>query len=214
LAIARGSLAPRGPPGATEERAHSIELREKEWGIAARIRERALADAREHVGPLLSELSAVRAALRLQKTHIGELEAEVQQLSGVIERAISKNRTATAKHAPIPRATVRLKPNPKPNQPGRRSRSTAPGRKTLGTGIVLLIDFATRRVSRFNGGSLLLVAAADVLSLVNTFVHRSNGWQALVPPGSGLSAASLVLLLIAGARWWIFTGSPATGPRP
>src|ERR1700722_14970511 len=31
-----------------ELKGHSIELREKEWDLAARIRERALADAREH----------------------------------------------------------------------------------------------------------------------------------------------------------------------
>jgi hypothetical protein len=33
----------------TELRSHSVELREKEWDLAARVRERALADAREQV---------------------------------------------------------------------------------------------------------------------------------------------------------------------
>src|SRR5450755_3851811 len=42
----------------TDARARSLELREKEWDMAARIRERALADAREQVNVLLRELAS------------------------------------------------------------------------------------------------------------------------------------------------------------
>src|SRR5271168_4648509 len=48
----------------TEVRAHSVELREKEWDLAARVRERALADAREHINTLMKELAIDRAQLR------------------------------------------------------------------------------------------------------------------------------------------------------
>ena len=114
---------------ATEERARSIELREKEWDIAARVRERALADARDQINELMSQLSADRATLRLQTTHMAELEAQVgqlrEQLKGVIQHAIAKNRAATTKNASTPSVVVKSKPTLKPNPPARRSRSTA-----------------------------------------------------------------------------------------
>jgi uncharacterized membrane protein len=85
---------------------------------------------------------------------------------------------------------------------------------TLVAGILLLIDFATGRASRLNTGSLILVAAADVLSLVNAFVHSRDAWTSVVPQGILLSAASTLLLLIAGARGWSLTTRRATGDRP
>jgi hypothetical protein len=51
----------------TDVRAHSVELREKEWDMAARVRERALADAREHVNVLMKELAIDRAELRARE---------------------------------------------------------------------------------------------------------------------------------------------------
>ena len=51
----------------TDLRAHSVELREKEWDLAARVRERALADAREHVNLLMKELATDRAELRARE---------------------------------------------------------------------------------------------------------------------------------------------------
>jgi hypothetical protein len=93
-----------------DERVRSVELREKEWDMAARVRERALADAREQVGLLMSELSADRAALRSRDKRIADLESHLEenrrQLATVIARATAKNR-ALATSAP------RLKAAPK-----------------------------------------------------------------------------------------------------
>jgi uncharacterized membrane protein len=79
--------------------------------------------------------------------------------------------------------------------------------------IVLLIDFATGRAGRLNMFSFVLVAAAGVLSLINAFVHSRDAWTSVVPEGISLSAASTILLLIAGARGWSLAMSRATGDR-
>ena len=95
----------------TDARARSQELREKEWDMAARVRERALTDAREHVNVLMQELVLNRAELRARDTRIAELESQLEehrrQLATVIARAISKNRAAVTKK---PRAIARVKP--------------------------------------------------------------------------------------------------------
>ena len=87
----------------TESRAHSIELREKEWDMAARVRERALADAREQVSLLMKELALDRAELRSRGVRIADLENQLEdhrnQLSSVIRRAISRNRAVGAARA-------------------------------------------------------------------------------------------------------------------
>jgi hypothetical protein len=41
----------------TDVRVRSVELREKEWDLAARVREPALADAREQINRLMKELA-------------------------------------------------------------------------------------------------------------------------------------------------------------
>src|SRR5271168_3459730 len=95
----------------TDLRVHSIELREREWDLAARVRERALADAREHVSLLMKELATDRAELRARDARIADLESQVEehrrQLATVIARAIAKNRTIAVKK---PRRPIRLKP--------------------------------------------------------------------------------------------------------
>ena len=95
----------------TEQRARSIELREKEWDIAARVRERALADAREHVNVLLKELATDRAELRARNTRIADLESQLEdyrrQLATVVTRAVAKNRALTM---PKPQRRARAKP--------------------------------------------------------------------------------------------------------
>src|SRR5450631_1061604 len=48
----------------TDARARSVELREKEWDLAARVRERALADTREQVNLLLRQLAGATGELR------------------------------------------------------------------------------------------------------------------------------------------------------
>jgi uncharacterized membrane protein len=83
----------------------------------------------------------------------------------------------------------------------------------LFAGILLLTDFATRR-ARFNRTSLILVAAAGLLSLVNAFVHSRDAWTSVVPQGILLSAASTLLLLIAGARGWRLTNDGVARSRP
>ena len=85
---------------------------------------------------------------------------------------------------------------------------------TLIAVILLLIDFATGRAGRLNAGNFILVGAAALLSLVNAFVHSRDAWTSVVPQGILLSAASTLLLLIAGGRGWSLAMSRSTGARP
>src|SRR5450631_4175168 len=95
----------------TDQRARSVELREKEWDLAARVRERALADARDHVNVLMKELATDRAELRAREARIADLESQVEehrrQLATVISRAIAKNRVLAVKKR---RRKMRAKP--------------------------------------------------------------------------------------------------------
>jgi hypothetical protein len=90
----------------TESRARSMELREKEWDIAARVRERALSETREQVNVLLKELANATAELRANKVRIAGLESQIEdhrrQLSTVIARAVSRNRMLTSKKTKAP----------------------------------------------------------------------------------------------------------------
>jgi hypothetical protein len=80
-------------------RARSMELREKEWDMAARVRERALSDTREQVNLLLKELGNATAEARAREVRIDDLEhqleAQRRQLVGVIASAVAKSRTAS-----------------------------------------------------------------------------------------------------------------------
>jgi hypothetical protein len=75
---------------------------------AARVRERALADAREQIGRLMTELSADRTALRARDRRIVDLESQLdeqrREVEIVIARAIAKNRTL--------RTPIRRRPRP------------------------------------------------------------------------------------------------------
>jgi Plasmid replication region DNA-binding N-term len=79
-----------------ESKARSIELREKEWDMAARVRERALVDTREQVNLLLKELGNATAEGRARESRIADLEnqleAQRRQLVRVIANAVEKNR--------------------------------------------------------------------------------------------------------------------------
>lgn len=92
-------------------RVHSVELREKQWDMAARVRERGLAEAREQVSLLMKELAVERAELRARDARIADLEAQLEEqrrhLATVITRAIAKNRAAAREK---PRSTSRAKP--------------------------------------------------------------------------------------------------------
>ncbi len=95
----------------TDARARSVELREKEWDMAARVRERTLADTREQVNLLMKELATDRAELRARDARITDLESQLEehrrQLSTVIARAVARNRALAAKR---PRHASRAKP--------------------------------------------------------------------------------------------------------
>jgi hypothetical protein len=82
-------------------RVHSVELREKEWDLAARVRERALAEARDQVSLLMKELAIDRAELRARDARIADLETQLeehrQQLATVIARTTAKNRSGAVK---------------------------------------------------------------------------------------------------------------------
>jgi hypothetical protein len=96
-------------------RAHSVELREKEWDMAARVRERALADTREQVNLLMRELATDRAELRARDARIADLETQVEkyriQLATVIARAVTRNRSVARK-----RVVARPKPKKRVSQ--------------------------------------------------------------------------------------------------
>ena len=77
-------------------RAQSLEMRERAYETAARERERALADSRDHLLSTLRMLESDRGALKARETRIVELESQVEdyrrQLALVITRAVAKNR--------------------------------------------------------------------------------------------------------------------------
>jgi chromosome segregation ATPase len=78
----------------------SLELREKEWDMAARVRERALADAREQVMVLVGELAVTRAELRSRERRNVDLATQVEQLREQLANLIAK---AVARHRSKPR---------------------------------------------------------------------------------------------------------------
>jgi len=125
----------------TDLRIHSVELREKQWDMAARVRERALSEAREQVGVLVGELAATRAELRSRDLQNTDLEAQIdqlrQQLAIVIAKAVARHRSrpptrARSPVAPLQRASARRKARPaltrRPSRasPKKSHRGTAP----------------------------------------------------------------------------------------
>jgi hypothetical protein len=86
-----------------EVRAQSFEMREKEFETAARERERALADSRDHLLATLRMLESDRATLRARDVRIAALEVQLEdyrrQLATVIERAVARNRTLTQRQS-------------------------------------------------------------------------------------------------------------------
>jgi Plasmid replication region DNA-binding N-term len=118
----------------TDARAHSLELREKEWDMAARVRERALADAREQVNLLLKELGKATAETRARESRIADLENQLEdqrkQLVTVIANAIAKSRASKTR----PRRGSKSKPKGKAaaqTRPAKRKTSN-PKRKPHG----------------------------------------------------------------------------------
>jgi hypothetical protein len=115
-------------------RAHSLELREKEWEAGARERERALADAREHLLLLSKSLGRDQATLQARDQRILDLEAQIeqyrQQIAGLIAGATTRHRTST-RRAVLKAADFRSRLGPKvgrAKKPGGKRRA-APKRK-------------------------------------------------------------------------------------
>jgi hypothetical protein len=113
------------------QHARAIELREKDWDLAARVRERALVEARDQVNVLLKELAADRAELRSREARIVDLESQLeayrQQLALLVTRAVARNRALKAKK-PVPRS--RKTPASKTRiRPKKRSQSKRPKRR-------------------------------------------------------------------------------------
>ena len=97
-----------------ELRAQSFSLREHEFESAARARERALADSREHLLSTLRMLEADRQTLRAKEARIADLEAQVEdcrrELATIVEEAVARNRRgAKRKHASHVRTRPRLR---------------------------------------------------------------------------------------------------------
>ena len=82
----------------------SFELREREIDAQARERERALADARDHLLSLSKALSREQATNHAQERRIAHLETEVaqyrQQIGALIAGAIAEKRPAPRRRAP------------------------------------------------------------------------------------------------------------------
>jgi len=117
----------------TAQHARALELREKDWDIAARVRERALTEARDQINVLLKELAADRGELRSCKARIADLESQNegyrQQLALVVARAVARNRALRAqkprpKRSPArkPKARIRAKKRPQSKRPKPRAR--------------------------------------------------------------------------------------------
>ena len=109
---------------ATDARTRSLELREKEWDMAARVRERALAETREQVNLLLKQLSNATAEARARETRIADLESQLEvqrrQLITVVASAVSKSRAASKTRL---RSALRAKPKERA-VPGSKKRPT------------------------------------------------------------------------------------------
>jgi hypothetical protein len=114
----------------------SFELREREIDTQARERERALADARDHLLSLSKALSREQATNQAQERRIADLETEVaqyrQQIGTLIAGAIAKKRPGPRRRAPsstrsAPRegTSPRLKKPVQPKPSARRKAAAA-----------------------------------------------------------------------------------------
>jgi hypothetical protein len=119
-----------------ELRAQSFTLREAEWDAAARARERALADSREHLLLTLKTLGRDQATLRARDARIADLESQVEeyrrQLAVLIAGAVAENRAHSHRKAVrIESRRSRATPKPRSKRPiGARSKTAARGAKS------------------------------------------------------------------------------------
>ena len=115
-----------------EVRAQSFVLREKEYESAARERERALADSRNHLLATLKMLQSDRATLRARETRIAAHEAQLEdyrrQLALLMTRAVAKHQ-ALLERSPRERASAKPKGAPKRRAPAQRAHARHPSRR-------------------------------------------------------------------------------------
>jgi len=118
----------------TDIKQRSLELREREIDTQARARERALAEARDHLLSLSKALSREQATNQAQERRIADLETEVaqyrQQIGTLIAGAIAKKRPAQRRRAPsATRSAPREGTSPRSKKPVQPK--TSPRRKTV-----------------------------------------------------------------------------------
>ncbi len=117
----------------TDLRVHAVELREKEWDLAARVREQALAEARGQVSLLMKELAIDRAELRARDARIADLQTQLeehrQHLATVIAQSIAKKRSGAIEQ---PRRKIRPR-SEKPISAKKRAPSKRTRRRLTGT---------------------------------------------------------------------------------
>ena len=121
-----------------EIKQRSFELREREIDAQARERERALADARDHLLSLSKALSREQATNQAQERRIADLETEVaqyrQQIGSLIAGAIAEKRPAHRRRTPrVAGLVARASASPRSKKPVRskasaRGKAAAPSR--------------------------------------------------------------------------------------
>jgi hypothetical protein len=120
----------------TDIKQRSFELREREIDTQARERERALAEARDHLLSLSKALSREQATNQAQERRIADLETEVaqyrNQIGALIAGAIAEKRPAPRRRAPsstmsAPRegTSPRSKKRVQPKKPSARRKAAA-----------------------------------------------------------------------------------------
>jgi uncharacterized membrane protein len=67
--------------------------------------------------------------------------------------------------------------------------------------VVLLIDLFRGIGARTGWLHFLLLGAAWIVELINSFAHARDGWTAVVPLGMTLSVIGVLLVLAAGWVW-------------
>jgi hypothetical protein len=109
-----------------ELRARSFELREREYDAAARAREQALADSRDHLLSLMKTLGREQATLRAQETRIADLDAQVaryrRQLATLLAGAVAGKRAPRRPVGAAQRPKKPAKAKPRRAAPAKRAR--------------------------------------------------------------------------------------------
>jgi uncharacterized membrane protein len=68
-------------------------------------------------------------------------------------------------------------------------------------GALLIVELVRARDRRALSTHLLLLLAAWIVEVFNSFIHARDGWTAVVPTGLCLSIIASVLALLAGWFW-------------